>query len=183
MSFTDFMLAVAVVGAGLLAGCVPIDRGESTAPRGEAIAISRGPCFGFCPVYDVAVSPGGRVDFEGKRNTVVLGTRSRSAGKAAYRKVSRSLAPLRPATGQDVEFQCTAQPTDMSLFTIEWTSAHGARTVLRYQMGCRDEAAANIEQLIGEQLQTLSVKDWADQKTRPGGGRQSRDTPSRAAEI
>src|SRR3546814_16302346 len=131
------MLAVAVVGAGLLAGCVPIDRGESTAPRGEAIAISRGPCFGFCPVYDVAVSPGGRVDFEGTRNTVVLGTRSRSAGKAAYRKVSRSLAPPRPATGQDVEFQCTAQHTATPLFPIEWTSAPGPHHALPCPQGWR----------------------------------------------
>lgn len=184
MSFTDFMLAVAVVGAGLLAGCVPIDRGESTAPRGEAISISRGPCFGFCPVYDVAVSPGGRVDFEGKRHTVVLGTRSQSAGKAAYQKVRRGLAPLRPATGGDEEFQCTAQPTDMSLFTIEWTSVHGTRTVLRYRMGCRDEAAANIEQLIEEQLQTLGVKDWASQKTWPAGAnRDGRAAAPRAAAI
>lgn len=172
------LLAIAVVGAGLLAGCLPSGHGENVRARGEAISISRGPCFGFCPVYEVAISPGGSVDFEGKRHTAVLGTRSQTVGRTAYQKVRRSLAPLRPATGRDQEFPCLAQPTDMSLFTIEWMSAHGTRTVLRYRMGCRDEAATAVERLIEEQLQTLGVNEWAEQRTWPGVGRGERPAPA-----
>lgn len=163
MNWIDgILLTAGLLGASLVTGCLQ-GRGEQERARGEAITLSRGPCFGFCPVYQVSVSPGGRVDFEGIRHTSVIGPRSRSAGKDAYRKVRHSLAELRPETGTSHEFPCPAGHTDTSLLTFEWVSPHGQRTIFRYRMGCPSPHGVRIEKLLAEQLGILQVTEW----TRP----------------
>lgn len=158
------LLSGALVGGCLLAGCLPA-QGESGRARGEAITIARGPCFGFCPVYKVSASPGGSVEYEGVRHTAVLGTRSRTVGRDAYRTVNRALRDLRPPTGASREYRCSQTPTDTSIMTIEWLSVGGQRTVLQYRMGCASPEGVRIERLIDQQLDTLGVSDWA--KRRP----------------
>lgn len=171
-----FTLSAIVLGTGLLLCCTPrMQPGAQQPPLsvrpGEEIRLSRGPCFGFCPVYTLAVTPAGRVDFEGKRHTAVLGPRSHSVGRGVYREVRRALAPLRPATGSQREAPCPAAATDMAVLTIEWIAADGTRTALTHRMGCRDPAGAAIERTVEDQLRRLEVDAWAAQKTWPGDTR------------
>ncbi|WP_237449726.1 DUF6438 domain-containing protein [Novosphingobium silvae] len=166
-------LCAIVLGTGLLLCCTPrMQPGAigQARPR-EEIRISRGPCFGFCPVYRIAVTPAGRVDFEGERHTAVLGPRSHSAGRDAYEAVRRALAPVRPATGTERAVPCPGAATDMSSLTVEWISADGTRTALTHRMGCRDAGAAQVERTVDEQLRRLGVDGWAAQKTWPGDTR------------
>lgn len=166
------LLCTLVLGAALLSNCTPrVQPGAPSLPAGEEIRISRGPCFGFCPVYSVAVAPGGQVQFKGERHTAVLGPRSRSVGPAAYEAVRESLAPLRPASGTTENLECDAAATDMSQVTVEWVSASGQRTSLSYNMGCRSEKGLDISRSVEAQLQTLGVDGWAAQKTWPGATR------------
>lgn len=171
------LIAGLVMGTGLLLCCAPrmhSPRMQPGAPRsgsGEEIRISRGPCFGFCPVYTIAVTPAGRVDFEGKRHTAVLGPRSHTVGRSAYARVRRALGPYRPATGLETELPCPAAATDMAMITIEWISASGVRTALRYRLGCTSAQAKELETLMETQLQHLGVDGWARQQTWPGDTR------------
>jgi len=169
-------VAAVVLGTGLLICCTPrVQSGAPTLPataqRGEEIRISRGPCFGFCPVYTLAVTPAGRVDFKGERHTAVLGQRAHSVGRAKYEDMRRALAPLRPETGVETEFVCKVAVSDMSQLTLEWIAADGMRTALTYGMGCRDPEGAAIMRTVEEQLRKLEVAEWAAQKTWPGDTR------------
>jgi hypothetical protein len=166
-------LAVVVLGTGLLICCTPrVQSGALPSPAREEIRLSRGPCFGFCPVYTLAVTPAGRVDFKGERHTAVLGSRSHSVGRAAYDEVRRALAPVRPPTGSEHALACTAgAPTDMSSLTIEWIAANGMRTALTYRMGCRDPEGTHLERMVEKQLRRLGAEGWAAQKTWPGDTR------------
>lgn len=167
-------LSAIALGTGLLLCCTPrVQPGAlppSTAPS-EEIRISRGPCFGFCPVYSVAVTPAGRVEFEGERHTAVLGPRGHSVGREVYGEVRSALAPLRPETGTERKVPCPAAATDMSVLTVEWIAADGTRTALRHHMGCRDPQGAALEQTVEDQLRRLEVDEWAAQQTWPGDTR------------
>lgn len=167
-------LSAIVLGTGLLLCCTPRTQSgalNSPAPPREEIRISRGPCFGFCPVYTLAVTPAGRVDFEGERHTAVLGQRSRSVGRAAYENLRGALASARPATGSEGEVPCPAAATDMSNLTIEWIGPDGTRTALTQRVGCSNPQAAAIERAVEEQLHRLEVEEWAAQKTWRGDTR------------
>lgn len=168
-----FTLFAIVLGTGLLSCCTPrVQSGALPAPAAEEIRLSRGPCFGFCPVYSVAVTPAGRVDFKGERHTAVLGARSHTVGRTGYEDVRSALAPVRPKTSGESTFSCVSgAPTDMSSLTIEWIAANGGRTAFTYRMGCRDEAGREIERKVEEQLRRLEADAWAAQKTWPGDTR------------
>lgn len=163
-----FLLAV-ILGAGLLLCCAPrVQPGTASSEAGEEIRVSRGPCFGFCPVYSVAVTPAGRVDFTGDRHTEVLGPRSHSVGREAYETVRGRLARLRPATGRTEALPCPVAQTDTALVTVEWIAAGGARTALTWRMGCPSAAGEDMERLLDDQLLLLGVDRWAAQRTWPG---------------
>jgi len=137
----------------------------------EEIVISRGPCFGFCPVYTVNVTPGGQVNFEGARHTALVGQRTSAVSRRVYENVRREVEVIRPPTGTTRDWHCDRRPTDTSNFTIEWKSADGVQTSLRYAVGCDSAEGRMIERLIERQLQRLGVAEWAKQTTREGASR------------
>src|SRR3546814_8257548 len=96
-----------------------------------SIAISVGPCFGFCPVYDAKIVADGIVSFTGTRHTTVLGTRERRAAPDTYHKLEADLASFRPAAGATTEVPCGAEISDMPTYTITWTSLDGDRKSTR----------------------------------------------------
>lgn len=163
-----FYLAAAVLLPALLGGCSMAPGGAKPARPKEEIVISRGPCYGFCPVYHVSVTPGGLVSFEGVRHTALLGSRTRAVSRKVYEEVSRAVSPIRPPTGSVRDWSCGRaggnQPTDTSLITLVWERDDGTRTVLRYKLGCRSADGAMIERLVERQLQRLGVAGWTEQK-------------------
>lgn len=133
-----------------------------------AITVSVGPCFGFCPVYDVTVSERGDVHFSGKRHTAIVGDRDRTAGAAVYGAFARDLAPFRPADGTTARIECTAAISDTSSYTITWTAADGRKTVATHQRGCIGGPGKALDGVLAKLPVTLGVADWAKQTTRPG---------------
>lgn len=164
---------IVLAAAAVLTGCAVGSRREGVlTPRaGEVIEISVGPCFGFCPVYDVRVVPDGAIVFDGKRHTAVLGERRRSAGPATYRTLADDLAPFRPAPGTEDVVACDAAISDMSSFTITWTDAAGMRTVAKHSFGCTGGPGHTLDQLLHDLSMRLGIANWARQVTRPGASR------------
>lgn len=173
MTKRNVPLALAALAAGLAAGCTPTHTASTGAPpAGEEIRLSHGACFGFCPVYTVAVTPSGNVTFNGERHTAELGERARTVGPAKYEALRTALADLRPASGTQETFDCpVAMPTDTSALTIEWIGAGGERTSLTYRTGCRAPEGQKIQDAFDAQIEALGVAGWAAQTTRPGASR------------
>jgi hypothetical protein len=85
----------------LLAGCWTGPVREPAAPpepapapkpvRAFELELSRGPCFGRCPVFRVHVRGDGRVTWEPERNTAVTGKREHRISAADVAAIERAL--------------------------------------------------------------------------------------------
>lgn len=154
----------------LLAGCASLP--QDTPPMaGETISYSVGPCFGFCPVYNVTVRPDGHVTYVGERHTAVLGQQERDGGAGTYRTVASELAAYRPADGATEQTTCEAQASDMQNYRIVWTAADGTETVLTHDRGCRSARNEQLNKTMESLPGKLGIAEWAKQTTRPGAGR------------
>lgn len=164
---TPALLALFALGA-----CAATSAPLSSAPAAaETIAIATGPCFGFCPIYEVAVTPAGAVRFTGERHTAVLGERERQADADTYRALARDLQPFRPAAGTEAHVPCTADIADTPSFIITWTSPDGRRTTARHQGGCPGGPGQALDAVLEQVPARLGITDWASQVTRPGTSR------------
>lgn len=171
--FSSSLLAVA--GVFSLAACSQQSAGPVSAPPPaavpETIAIAVGPCFGFCPVYDVRVAPAGSVTFEGQRHTAVLGVKERQAGEKTYRALAEALAPFRPAHGTTARVECDAAISDTSSYTITWTDTAGRTTTATHQRGCSGGPGQALDGVLKNLPERLGIEGWAAQVTRPGTSR------------
>ncbi len=168
----------AMVAGLLLASCaaVPPHTAQNPAEQpaampAETIAIAVGPCFGFCPVYDLRIAPDGSVTFEGQRHTAVLGERRRAAGPESYKSLAADLAPYRPQTGSTATIDCQTAISDTSTYTITWTDPHGVKTIAQRRRGCSGGPGQALDSLLDGVPGRLGVAEWARQITRPGSSR------------
>lgn len=156
------LLAITITG-----GCTTPHSTAETVPVRQ-IAIERGPCFGFCPVYKVVVTNDGVVQFDGDRHTRVLGHREKRIQPATVRAIEAALAPLRPASPGQSTAPCETVPSDTASTTIRWSAAGVADTALNYRMGCLGAAGKTAAARIKAALELLDIDDWAAQMTRDG---------------
>jgi hypothetical protein len=160
------LLSLAACHAG------PAPHTAATPPAAsDTIAISVGPCFGFCPVYTVTVTPGGTITFEGERHTAVLGKRSREGGPASYQALAAALAHDRPATGTQAQTTCEQRISDQVHYDITWTAPDGTVTRLGHDRGCRSAANEALGAALQAMPDQLGIAPWAHQLTRPGASR------------
>lgn len=155
-----------------LAGCSsPAAHAPVAAPPAMAtIAVSVGPCFGFCPVYSVTVTTGGTITFDGERHTAVLGRRQREGGAVSYQRLSAALAPYRPASGS-AQTACDQKISDQAHYTIQWTAPDGSMTTLEHDKGCRSAANDGLNAALQTLPGQLGIEPWTRQLTRPGASR------------
>jgi hypothetical protein len=163
------LFAVAVTGGCSTTSIMPTTNVGQAAR--ETIAVSVGPCFGFCPVYSLALSSDGTVVFDGARHTAVLGERRTRVGEAVYRAVAADLARYRAPAGGERVIDCTMTVSDQAGFVMTWTDARGRLAKTRYPGGCREGDGQAFEVLIRGLPLRLGIADWAQQKTYPGATR------------
>lgn len=168
-TLAGFALAVSSFS---LAGCAAALSGPAMpSPEADTIAVSRGPCFGFCPVYTLSVAPSGRTTFDGARHTAMLGFHARDAGVDGYRRVANALAAFRPATGTTRETRCDTRISDQQHFTVTWTAPGGSVTTLEHDRGCRSDENDALDTVLDAVPAQLGVHAWVAQLTRPGATR------------
>ncbi len=160
-------VAVAMVGALALAGCVAPSRdhagpGRPVPIKGDSITYETGPCFGACPVYSVTVRPDGTGMFVGKRFTAVTGERRFTLSRAQYDAFAGKLAPYRPASGSlryaPGEPTCPNHATDMASVNVTWTRALGDSQNLYVYYGCVMQGHAALKQALGEAADGLPIQ-------------------------
>ncbi|MFT3998073.1 MAG: DUF6438 domain-containing protein [Asticcacaulis sp.] len=169
------VVAGAFLLAAALGGCASLGQnlgqpGDPVRPA-EVISYSVGPCFGFCPVYQVKVLPDGEVTFTGERHTAVLGEQRRGGKPSAYAATAKALAAYRPATGETSETQCEQRISDLQHYRIVWTSPEGVETVLMHDKGCRSPKNDALNKVLEDLPGTLGIADWAKGEVRPGASR------------
>jgi hypothetical protein len=171
MRRSGVLLMPALISLGACASTPQAVMNPPLAGSPETIAVSVGPCFGFCPVYDVMLSPNGDVHFSGKRHTAKVGDRDRRSSPEVYRAVAGDLASFRPANGTTERVPCTAAISDTSSYTITWTAADGRRTVATHQRGCSGGPGHVLDSILASLPKRLGIAAWAQQTTRPGSSR------------
>lgn len=159
--------------AGMTSGCAA--PGQRTGVNGaiaetRAISVSVGPCFGFCPVYDVTVGSDGLVSFEGFRHVAAVGRRQRRADPARFAAVASRLARFRPAAS-DLQEVCESRISDLPSVTITWRDALGGEVVRRHDQGCRSAENDALDAALSASMDELGIADWSAQKTAPGAQR------------
>ncbi len=169
---TGFIAGAALLLAGL-GGCASLS--ESGAAAGtqtrETIGYSVGPCFGFCPVYEVVVNPTGHVTYTGARHTAVTGPKEGEAGAGGYNAAAMALAAFRPADGTTAQTQCEQRRTDQQHYIITWTKPDGTKTVLEHDRGCISPSNDKLNKALDSLPAKLGIADWARQTTEPGASR------------
>ncbi|RPF70291.1 DUF6438 domain-containing protein [Aurantiacibacter spongiae] len=111
---------------------------------GPLLIFETGPCFGFCPVFAMTVSPDGRGQFTGTAFTAVLGERNFEVTPAQYEAFRLRLAPYRPDTSITYGYENCDGPvaTDAPTVTAGWSQAGGESVSLEWYMGCRQPGLA-----------------------------------------
>src|SRR3546814_8580532 len=136
-----------------------------------SIAISVGPCFGSCPVYEAKIVADGIVSFTGTRHTTVLGTRERRAAPDTYHKLEADLASFRPAAGATTEVPCGAEISALPSSPITWTSLEGQKAFATHRGGCREGAGTDLHPALTGLPHQLDTNTQKKQTTRPGVSR------------
>lgn len=99
-------------------------------PAVQLATLERGPCFGFCPVYKVAVFTDGTVEYEGDKFVKLTGPHE---GKIGLDKVS-ALRDLFEKSGyaqwQDAYEQMTV--TDLPTAVTSYTKDGSTKTIRHY---------------------------------------------------
>ena len=108
-----------------------------------SITVSEQPCFGFCPVYSITISPDGHYVLDGQRFTRRAG---RTEGQLPADRYDRMITVLRDAGFSTIPSDITPGSeacgnqvaTDLPTLTVE-TGGEAAHRVVWYP-GCRQSA-------------------------------------------
>ena len=149
--------SIAVLGL-LLTACSPnAGSGDSPAPTAtDQISMTRGPCFGACPMYTVTVRGDGHVHFAGDRFVEKTGEHTATidperaaelfaeAERMGFFALPEDITPGNPSA-------CGQAPTDMPGAEITIIRGDRDRTVRHYH-GCPKAPAAltAFEELIDD---------------------------------
>ena len=148
------LVAVVVV----LAGCSRREPAPA-APAAPAVTLERMPCFGTCPVYTVAISRDGRVEFDGQRHVADSG---RATATIPPERVDSLLAELEAAGYFGLADAyvmdspaCGMYATD-SPSVVTSATRDGETKTIRHDRGCSaaPPLLSHLEQRIDEVAET-----------------------------
>jgi len=102
-------MMLALLGAtALVAIWMPVYREPPLQVVGDQAALlelSRGPCYGPCPVYTVKIKGDGHVEFEGQKNVKVKGKQTGQITQAQFAEIVRILQRIRFWSLEDRAFR------------------------------------------------------------------------------
>lgn len=158
--FVLYRLAACVIPLVML-GCA--QQPEAPTPSADPFRISYtvGPCYGTCPVYQVAVQADGYTYFNGERHTQVEGPRQRKNQTGAFQAVEARLAEWQPAMGVTQSTQdCEPRATDLPQYAVIWTNQAGEKAVLEHDTGCHSDNARELTAALKSLDGLLGVDAW-----------------------
>lgn len=144
------LLPLTAAACTMQTGAAP---GTPVAIERAAVTYSRAPCYGFCPVYSVTMTPAGEGLFTGERNTAVTGERRFTVDRATAGRFIEHLGAVKPGAGdRRIEMggpDCGIAPTDLPSIDVRWDADTGAAPQsLHLYLGCRSEEAARVRAVL-----------------------------------
>lgn len=145
----------------LLMGCAQQPEMPVRSAEPFRISYSVGPCYGSCPVYQVAVQTDGSTYFNGESHTQAEGPQRRQNQAAVYQAVQARLAAWQPEMGTTQSTQdCEPRASDQPEYAVIWTSEGGQQAVLEHDTGCRSENARQLTETLKSLDSLLGVDAW-----------------------
>lgn len=145
----------------LLVGCAQQPKAPEPSAAPFRISYTVGPCYGTCPVYQVAVQADGFTYFNGEQHTVVEGPRQRKNETDAFQTVLSRLAQWQPAMGETLATpDCGPRATDLPQYAVIWTTQAGQKAVLEHDTGCRSDSAQELTTALKGLDGVLGVDAW-----------------------
>ncbi|WP_022964544.1 DUF6438 domain-containing protein [Halopseudomonas pelagia] len=161
MSRSTLFRLVACVVPLLIVGCAQQPEVPVRSAEPFRISYTVGPCYGTCPVYQVAVQADGFTYFNGERHTLIEGPRQRKNQTGVFQTVQARLAEWQPAIGVTQATQdCEPRATDLPEYAVIWTNAAGDKAVLEHDTGCRSENARQLTDALKSLDGLLGVDAW-----------------------
>lgn len=170
MRVPGMMPRIGPLGALLLAACSPAQNGgvDSADPPAAAVSsesrvtMERGPCYGTCPVYSVAIAADGTVTFDGERHVASTGTMTHRIESAAAAALLQSLAADGFYELADTYVYkaaaCGMYHTDAPTVTLTLVLDGRTKTV-QHDQGCRD-APESLNRMQARIDSVAGVSRW-----------------------
>jgi len=121
---------IAFFGAAVLAACAPVNApAEQPNVSQVEIRLSRGPCYGTCPVYTVTLTGEGQVRYEGRQFVNVVGERTATIPRE---DVARLVARFDEIGFDRLQDAYRGQMTDLPTYTVSLIRNGQTKTVVDY---------------------------------------------------
>lgn len=152
------MRMIALLAAGLLAGCATTGGSNSAPPQSVDFVVT--PCFGSCPDFSLTLSANGQGVYEGGGFVKVKGTHKFTATPAQVQAFFARLAPFRPSGEVRYDYGNCPVPvaTDSASLNVRWKSSTGEDS-LHWYRGCRVDALTKIKPDIQDAWKELPLDD------------------------
>mgnify|MGYP000880816706 CR=1 FL=1 len=144
-----------------IAACAPVE--AQPAPSSTAITLTRGACFGFCPVYSVSIPGDGGVRYHGRDFVNVVGERSATIPRA---DVERLLARFDAVNFESLQDAYRGEMTDLPTTTVTLERNGRRKTVLDYG-GVSAGMPASVRELQAEIDRVAGTAQWVLRNGQP----------------
>lgn len=157
---TIVRLSVVMAMAAALVACASAGGGSETAATPEVITLERQPCFGFCPVYTLAIHGDGRVEYNGMDFVEVTGEQTSTIDPAEVQALADAFSEAGYFTWNDAYM--TQEVTDMPYVFTSITLSDGTTKRIEHYHGdfSAPEALTELENLIDA---TANSAQWVGQ--------------------
>lgn len=122
-------------------------------PPDASVHLSRGACYGRCPVYEVTISGDGTVEYQGVRHVRVKGFHSK---RVAPSVVARLFADIIESGFLGWRDSYETPSTDLESARLSLTCASTHKTVDDYGASSRDRHAADAH--VRDKLEALELR-------------------------
>ena len=151
-------LLLPILGLALQTGCLTVKNTNLNELK-KVVEMSKGPCFGQCPVFTLTVYDNGIAAYKGERFTDKKGLYIRDIGKPALEKLKSTL------TGADLWKYPDAfksQIPDLATVTLHYYEGDRTKTIIGKDG--RPDDVMKIEEMLDDLANT---GEW-EQKEKPG---------------
>lgn len=137
----------------LIMGCKSVQTQSDAAP---VIVMTKTPCMGTCPDYDISVFTDGRVVLNARQFLDLTGT---FEAKLEKEKLENLIAMFENSGFDSFEKSYKSNRTDLPTTTVTFNYSGKKKNVVDY-----DGAPAELKQLEAEVHQLIELLDWKELK-------------------